>query len=164
MTLSFDPDLREEDEALAKKLTKMSLVSMFFDDVKVDAYGKLILGGLYLGETCIVLGHHQFDRLWILTYARWYGGFKPRSLAVRVDVPTWQPLLFAIPNPRDARMIRGESESYALTEALVNIQLGAVHAGDCIRTWLRVDGVDHPSGKLMIKTSAPTGLTSTARH
>ena len=61
--------------------------SLFCDDVRLEASGKLTLVGCYPGNVIVSEASHPVDRLWVVTRLTWGKDFDPAGLRLRVDFP-----------------------------------------------------------------------------
>ncbi|MGI4796778.1 MAG: hypothetical protein ACRYG8_22540 [Janthinobacterium lividum] len=95
-------DQREKNTDLALPLLA---TSMFCDDVRLEATGKLSMIGCYPGNVILASPEQPVSHLWVLTKLLWHRGFDPAGLRVRVDLPAQAPGYMAVkvdPHVNDA--------------------------------------------------------------
>jgi hypothetical protein len=127
--------------------------ALFFDDVRVEATGKPILIGQYIGDMYILDNVPPADRLAIVLDVRMPRDYLPTSCAARIVMP-------GQPEPIVQPLVRPEAPDYtekplspfsgSITQCILQIRFPPLRVGDRIDVWFVADGHDFPAGRLNV--------------
>jgi hypothetical protein len=143
---------------MTESVSPVRALAQFFDDIRVEATGKLILIGQYYGDMLLPPNLVvPIDRLAALVTMRWPRDHKPNDLSLRIEI-TGQPTI--------AQDLAGVPEidlsdkpvspfSSITAQGMVHIRFLPLRIGDNIDVWVSADGVDVPAGRLHVGAGAP---------
>jgi hypothetical protein len=128
--------------------------SLFCDDIRLEATGKLNLVGCYPGNVIIASPHQPIDRLFIYTRLVWGHDFDPTGLRLRVDMPGQEPSFMEVQSITPAT-----PESPGVAACVMNLRFPPLRVGD--RLQVHIDAGAHTAitGELFV-VPPPT----TTRH
>jgi hypothetical protein len=137
-------------------------MAMFCDEIRLDSGSKLTLMGHYPHNLCFTPSGRPIERLAVYTRASWRSSFRPTTLAVRLDVPGYEPRLHPISRTQIEHRTPGES-GISLVHSVVHLHFMPLRPGASISAWLRIDDIDLPTGNLTIRP-APREAVSPTPH
>jgi hypothetical protein len=129
-------------------------MAFFCDDIRLETASKLTMIGHYPQELCLLPSSHPLDRISVYTRASWRSSFRPTSLAVRFDIPGYEPRLHPISRAQIEPPATGEAD-ISTVHSVVHLHFNPLRRGDRISAWLRVDDIDLPTGSLTIRPAQP---------
>ncbi len=148
-TRSRTPNIRMVSADLEPQATADSLpvltVSVFCDDVRMEATGKLTLVGCYPGNVLIATPGNPIDRLCIYTKMTWGQDFDPAGMRLRVDLPAQEPNFMSVQTTSPAT----EHEPGVAT-CVMNLRFPPLRIGDRLRVSLDAGGRLINSGDLLV--------------
>ena len=153
-TVANHPDRRTTDQPGRKTAQALPLLasSMFCDDVRLEATGKLSMIGCYPGNVILAAPEQPVSHLWVLTKLMWHNGFDPVGLRMRVDLPAQAPGYMAV------RVDPSVNEALANSALCVwQLRFLPLRVGDILRISVEQGTARLHCGELL--AIAPTQLT-----
>jgi hypothetical protein len=133
-------------------------VSVFCDDIRMEATGKLTLVGCYPGSVIIATPGQPIDRLCIYTRMMWGNEFDPAGLRLRVDLPAQEPNFMQVQSTSPATQ-----ETPGLATCVMNLRFAPLRVGDRLRVSVDAGGRLITSGDLTV-VPAPVPAGASTRH
>lgn len=133
----------------------ITTLAQFFDDVRVEANGKLILIGQYSGDLMFPLGMPSPDQIAILVTSKWPRSYTPSALGIKINIPGQPPVIPPSLQIPEHQPLDDPPSPFAgmLMQAMVQCRLPPLRGGDFIDVWILADGHELPAGRLRIVTS-----------
>lgn len=145
-------------------LPSITATALFFDDIRVEVTGKMILIGQYVGDMILGGGAPPVDRLAVLLNARWPRDYVPASLRVRIEIPGSPNIEYPLPlpAPMDFSNIPVSPFSGVVTGFAIFLRFAPLRVGDMIDVWILADGTEFPAGRLRVSAqpTAPAGMAA----
>jgi hypothetical protein len=141
--------------------------AQFFDDVRAETTGKLILIGQYPIDMMILPNSLPVDRLAVLLTARWPREYEPKTLDVRIEIPGQPPIIQPLPLPMkpDFAGVPLSPFSGMIAQAVLQLRFAPLRIGDVIDVWLLTGENELPAGRLrIVEGSQPTSLAGAANQ
>lgn len=136
---------------MTQELPPVCVVALFFDDIRIEAGGKAIFIGQYIGAMGLPDGFLFADRISVLVHAKWPSNFQPTDMRLRVDIPGQPSQTQPIDISRNLQESVGSSvQSNHIVQAIINMRFPPLRIGDAIDVWLVVDDHVLPAGRLNI--------------
>ncbi len=151
--VSAEPDAQAGTEAVS-----VLSVSVFCDDIRMEATGKLTLIGCYPGNVIMAVPGQPIDRLCIYTRMTWGNDFDPAGLRLRVDLPAQEPNFMQVQSTAPAT-----DESQGLATCVMNLRFPPLRIGDRLRVSVDAGGQLITSGDLVV-VPAPAPAGASTRH
>jgi len=134
----------EPDASPAAQPLPILATSMFCDDVRVEATGKLILVGCYPGNIMVVNPTQPVDRIWIFTKILWPRDFDVTGMRLRIDMPAQEPAFVTVQNSPPP-----SPEVSPAATCVWQLRFLPLRAGDLIRIGVELAGRIVPCGELL---------------
>jgi hypothetical protein len=138
-------------------------LAQFFDDIRVEITGKLILIGQYQNQ--LVLHPENpvpLDRLSVLITMRWPRGYHPKKVSLKAFLSGQPPIVQDLPPIQEAEF--GDKPispfSGVTAQMLLNCWFLPLRGGDFFDVWAIVDDVDIPAGRLEVILASETTFPS----
>jgi hypothetical protein len=139
--------------------------AQFFDDIRAEATGKLILIGQYPIDMILLPNSLPVDRLAVLLTARWPREYELKTLGVRIEIPGQPPIIQSLPAPMKSDFAGPPVSPFSglITQAVLQLRFAPLRIGDVIDVWLLTDGDEVPAGRLrIVEGPPPASLVDTA--
>lgn len=135
-------------------------LAQFFDDIRLESTGKLILIGQYFTDLVLAPGVLPTDRLAILITVRWPKDFVPNSFAIRIEVTGQAPIVQEMPPPPPMAQTDAAPSPFAgvTAQTVIHCRFIPLRVGDCIDVWVQVDGENIPAGRLSVTGVPPAAM------
>ena len=118
--------------------------SVFCDDVRLEATGKVTLVGCYPGNVVVSEAAHPVDRLWVFTKLTWGNDFDPAGLRMRADFPAQETGLMNVqPNPVERDGMAGNAI------CVWQLRFYPLRPGDVLRVAVERGGSVLPCGEIL---------------
>ncbi len=131
---------------------EVKCVSLFFDDVRTEAGGKMTMIGHYPQDTCLLADHTRLDRLSVYTRLSWGWKIRPKRLFLQLKLPgrevEQQPIPFAQPEQPPFSDV-----DKFVAQSVVHLRFSPMRPGDMIQVWVRFDDFKLPTGHLIFKST-----------
>ena len=140
--------------------------AQFFDDIRIEITGKMILIGQYVGDLVLIPGPMILDRLSVLFTARWPRETKPKQLGIRVEIPGQPHISQVLPAPAMPDFTNKPISPFAgvTVQGIIQLRFPPLRIGDIIDVWIQADDYDIPAGRLNVidQAMAARSLTGEA--
>jgi hypothetical protein len=130
----------------------ITAMALFFDDVRFEVTGKVILIGQYVGDLILPDGAAPVDRLAVLVHVRGPRDYMPVRLGVRIEVPGTPPVVRQFPSPAASDFSDTPLSPFSAStmQAVIQLRFPPLRAGDLVDVWVQSDGNEFPAGRLRI--------------
>jgi hypothetical protein len=146
-----------ETSAAAEPLP-LHAVSLFCDDVRAEATGKLMLIGCYPGNVINLHASQPIDRLAVVTKIIWARDIDPAGMRLRFDMPAQEPNFMPVQvNPAAA-----DHEMEPTAVCVWHLRFMPLRPGDIVRVGLDYRGRLIHAGEL--RALAVAMATAATRH
>jgi hypothetical protein len=140
-----------ESEARAQpEVEQVVTTSLFCDDIRMEATGKLTLIGCYPGNVILANPAQPIDRLCIYTKVIWGKDFDASALRLRVDLPAQEPNFMDVQTSSPAT-----DETPGLATCVMNLRFPPLRVGDRLRVGVTAGSRLFYSGELLVIQAAP---------
>jgi hypothetical protein len=145
------------EPAAAAEPLPLFATSLFCDDVRVEAGGKLMLIGCYPGNLIPLHPAQPVDRIAVVTKIIWAQDVDPSGMRLRFDMPAQEPNFMPVQiHPAAAH------ESAPAAVCVWHLRFLPLRPGDIVRVCLEYRGTVIQSGELRA-IAAPAAVAPT-RH
>jgi len=127
----------------------ISVIALFFDDIRIEVTGKNIFVGQYIDQVLLAPDAPPLDRLWVAFFIRLPLGYSPHSMAVKIDIPGQPPINQMFSSPPTTAHAEAPFD-YASVQAIVQLRFPPLRPNDVVRAWIEVDGQEFPGGYLRV--------------
>ena len=126
--------------------------SVFCDDVRLEANGKVMLIGCYPGNVIISEAAQRVERLWVFTKLMWRTPFDPEGLRLRADFPAQAAVFMSVQvNPMQRDGMAGNAI------CIWHIRFHPLRPGDLVRVSVEQGRSTLTSGELLaVASTQPT--------
>jgi hypothetical protein len=134
----------DDEHATAPEPLPILATSLFCDDVRMEATGKLMLIGCYPGNIIVVNPAQPLDRLWVFTKILWPRDFDPAGLRMRIDLPAQQPGYMPVQT-----MAPAHADMMPSATCVWQLRILPLRVGDVLRVGVELGGRVAHSGELL---------------
>jgi hypothetical protein len=142
----------DEPEPAAASVSRVHATSLFCDDIRLEAGGKVTIIGHYPGETCWLAPNAIVDRCAVYTSLIWNTREFPGRAHLRIDLPDREPSCFAL---QPSQTCEREGVPAYLQQSILHLRFSALRPGDILRAFIRAGDLDIPAGRLLIRRWQP---------
>jgi hypothetical protein len=149
----------EADATPAAQPLPILATSMFCDDVRIEANGKLILIGCYPGNMMVLNTAQPVDHIWVFTKIIWPREFDPTGMRLRIDMPAQEPGFVDVQQSPQA-----SAEISPGSTCVWQLRFLPLRPGDVIRIGVELGGHILPCGELFAVVQAAPPQVPMTRH